>query len=622
MKNAFRRLVRPILERQVKRLVKAKKLKVVAVAGALGKSSTKLAIAEVLRQKYRVLVHPGNFNADISLPLAAFDLDIPANLLNPLAWLERFWQMERKIRGEYPYDVLVLELGTDHPGEIPHFMTYLKPHIGVVTAVAAEHMEFFHTLDAVAAEELALVGGSKKALVNVDDVAAEYLDKYAKGHKDLHGYGLGQGAEFALDVLSVDICRGAMVDVYGERALRMQDIQLALYSRQSVKSAAAAYAVGRLMGLTEGELFDGLEALKPMRGRMNPLPGVEGSLIIDDSYNSSPDSAAAALSALLHSDQGGRRVAVLGSMNEMGDLSAQYHREVGAAAAGVDLLVTIGDAAARWLAPAAVAAGLEPARVRAFASPFAAGAWLAARLKTHDTVLVKGSQNGVFAEEAAKQLLARPADAEQLVRQAPAWVARKRRQFAGLPTAPVVIPYVAQPSEVTCVPTAFYMLALAYGYLNRATAPNIDDFCAGLNWHKDHIDRGWIRPRLSASFRERGWSTVSWQLGSSAPTADTLARMAAADYIGSEREQRFFLERLAGRSLEEITGFGIPAIVSVKAGFATNQDSHVVIITHWGADVVTVLDPDGRNEQRLYDPAYVREYINATGAATVFLARD
>ena len=637
MKNAFRRLVRPILEKQVKRLIAAKKPRVVAVAGSVGKSGTKLAIAEVLRQKYRVLAHPGNFNADISLPLAVFDLDLPANLLNPVAWLARFWRMEQRIRGDYPYDVLVLELGTDHPGEIPHFMTYLRPDIGVVTAVAAEHMEYFRTMEAVAAEELALVGGSKTALVSADDVSADYLKRFARDPEKARRFGLGQTVEYSLDILSVDLARGALVDVYCRQVMKMRDIELRLYSRQSVKAAAAAYAVGCLLGLSEGELFDGLEALRPMPGRMNPLPGAEGSLIIDDSYNSSPESALAALAALSALRYSGRRIAVLGSMNELGAGSADYHREVGAAAAGLDLLVTIGDAAARWLAPAALAAGLEPARWRACASPFTAGAWLRRRLEAGDTVLVKGSQNGVFAEEAARQLLADRAAAAHLVRQSPAWSRLKLRQFAGLPAKPVEIPYVRQPSEVTCVPTAFYMLALAYGYLDKKTAPSIDDFCAGLNWSRDHIDRGWVRPKLCRSFRERGWSLVSWQLGSAAPTSaasaaptsaasaaptpDVLGRMRAAGYIGTAAEQSFYLDRLAGRDVREIAGYGIPVILSVKPGFAANKDNHVVIITGWGANTVMVLDPDGRNLCRLYDPEYVERFINPAGAATVFLAR-
>src|SRR5688500_14264520 len=100
MKALFRRAIRPMLEYQVKRLIAAKKLQVVAVGGAVGKTTTKTAIATVLGQKYRVLVHPGNFNAEIGLPLAVFQLDVPSIIINPFAWAWRLVQMERTIRGD------------------------------------------------------------------------------------------------------------------------------------------------------------------------------------------------------------------------------------------------------------------------------------------------------------------------------------------------------------------------------------------------------------------------------------------------------------------------------------------------------------------------------------------
>jgi UDP-N-acetylmuramoyl-tripeptide--D-alanyl-D-alanine ligase len=129
MKTAFRRLVARMFENQVRRLVNRYKLRVVAVAGSVGKTSTKLAVATMLRQKYRTLVHEGNFNTELGLPLSIFELDVPRHIINPFAWIVRLVQAELKIR-HYPYQVLVLELGTDHPGEMAIYFPLPSPGCG------------------------------------------------------------------------------------------------------------------------------------------------------------------------------------------------------------------------------------------------------------------------------------------------------------------------------------------------------------------------------------------------------------------------------------------------------------------------------------------------------------
>ncbi len=435
MKAMFRRLVRPLLEHQVKRLIKAKRLKVVAVAGAVGKTTTKLTIAAVLQQKYRVLVHPGNFNAEIGLPLAVFNLDVPVIIINPFAWLWRLVQMEQLIHGDYPYDVLVLELGTDKPGEIPHFMTYLRPDIGVVTAVAPEHMENFANLDAVAAEELALAAGSAQVVVNQDDVAGKYRQRHLPSHLHHHTYGLAGAPDYGFKVTSTDPTMGTLGHFVRSGHAKPHQVSVALYGDHSARAVAAAYAVGDLLDLTTAELEAGLADIKPVSGRMNPLSGLNGSILIDDTYNSSPDAAQAALTVLGATKATGRRIAVMGSMNELGQDNPRYHAEVGAACAGLDLLVTVGELANRHLGPAAIAAGLDERSWKPADSPYAAGEFLKLLLKEGDVVLIKGSQNGVFCEETVKLLLADPNDAAYLVRQSPVWQRRKAEQFADAPRA-------------------------------------------------------------------------------------------------------------------------------------------------------------------------------------------
>src|SRR6266404_6079452 len=155
MKNLFKYIVAAILGWQVKRLRRRHAMKVVAVTGSIGKTSTKLAIATVLGKRFNVRHQTGNYNHIVSVPLVFFGNRLPS-ILNPIAWLWIFIKNELKIRKSYPYGLVVLELGTDGPGQIDEFKRYLKVDVGVLTAVTAEHMQFFADLDAVAKEEAAI----------------------------------------------------------------------------------------------------------------------------------------------------------------------------------------------------------------------------------------------------------------------------------------------------------------------------------------------------------------------------------------------------------------------------------------------------------------------------------
>ncbi|HSX03061.1 MAG TPA: Mur ligase family protein [Candidatus Saccharimonadia bacterium] len=437
MKDFLRRFTARLFEFQTRRLMARRQFKVVGVSGAAGKTSTKLAIATVLEQKYRVLVQWGSFNDEIGLPLACFDLPLPGNIFNPLPWLWLLVRTELQLHRPYPYEVLVIEIGTDAPGEVPHTLTYLRPDIGVVTAVMAEHMEYFADLEAVAAEELALAAGSAVAVVNRDDVAPKYWDKYVAPHPKHYSYGLGEERDYGFILAKTDPIKGTTGRLVRQGKGGLGQLRLGLYGRHSAKMAAAAYAVGDLLGLTAAQLQAGVLAIRPAPGRMNPLRGIGGSVIIDDSYNSSPESARAALEAVATVGSVNRRFAILGSMNELGEDSQRYHEQLGraAAAASLDFLVTTGELANKYLGPAALAAGLPADKYAAATSPYAAAELMRSHLGPGDLLLVKGSQNGVFTEEAVRPLLADPADAKLLVRQAPAWQARKRRQFPDAPKA-------------------------------------------------------------------------------------------------------------------------------------------------------------------------------------------
>lgn len=429
MKAQFRRLVAAAFEYQVGRVIRRYRLKVVAVSGSVGKTSTKSHIAAILSQKYRVLVHHGNYNSEVGLPLSVFELAVPRYLFNPFAWAWLLLKSEWRLR-HYPYQVLVLELGTDHPGDMAKFFTYLEPDVGVITAVTPEHMENFPGgIGQVAAEELTIAAACKQIIANADEIAPEHRRAYINGHPKHTYYGVHLDRGYSLKLHDVAPLTGSRIDIRRDGQVIEKDVTLRLLGETAAKAALAAYIVGEQLGLTHRQLTEGLATLRPVTGRLNPLPGLSGSMIIDDTYNSSPEAALAALQLVAALQPSGRRIAVMGSMNELGADSQVYHEAVGGAAAGLDWLVTVGQTANDWLGPAAVAAGLDPTRLRTTDSPYAAGRFLQPMLGEGDVVLVKGSQNRVFTEETTRLLLANPADASQLVRQSAAWQRVKRGQF-------------------------------------------------------------------------------------------------------------------------------------------------------------------------------------------------
>lgn len=424
----FKKIVQSILENKAKRYIKKHQPQLVVVVGSVGKTSTKHAIATVLSEKLRVRAHEGNYNDTMSVPLALLGVEYPDDPHSIREWLAVFRAMNIRIREEKDVDVIVQELGTDKPGEIAHFGTYLRPDIAVVTAVSDEHMEFFGTLDVVAKEELAVAVYSKLTIVNRDDVDAKYAGLAETTSIDT--YGLSDQAEYRLSVEPANPLDGRIGKLitpeWGEMSVSLQ-----LVGDHILKAAAAAACVATKLGLTSEEVVLGLSKIRPAKGRMQILKGLHESVLIDDTYNSSPLAVKAALETL-YAVEAPQRIAILGSMNELGDTSAQSHEVVGMLCdpSKLDWVVTIGDEAAKYLVPAATNKGCQ---VKSFKTPYQAGGFVNKVLQPGAVVLAKGSQNGVFAEEALKVLIKSGEDEDLLVRQSEYWMNIKSNQFSAFP---------------------------------------------------------------------------------------------------------------------------------------------------------------------------------------------
>ncbi|MGF7228681.1 MAG: Mur ligase family protein [Candidatus Saccharibacteria bacterium] len=422
-KKIGRALICSMLESQVKRLRAKHSFKVVAVVGGVGKTSTKAAIAKTLEVSQRVRWQTGNYNDRVTVPLVLFDQVLPG-LFNLPAWLKIWRHNERIIRGDYPYDVVIVEFGIDGPGQMQEF-GYITPDVTVLTALVPEHMEYFGTLDNVASEELLALSFAHKALVNIDDTPARYLKDHTYS-----SYSLADKATFAVTKRTSKGMDGQQITVTLSKAPAFT-VTISLLGEQGAKVALAAAATAHLLGETPDNIEKGLQQVEAFSGRMRLLAGIKNSVLIDDSYNASPIAVNAALDVLYES-KASQRIAILGSMNELGDYSPEAHHEVGVHCdpKKLDMVVTIGHDAEVFLAPVATEQGCT---VHSFASPYAAGKFVKKHLQGGAVVLAKGSQNRVFAEESLKPLLAKKDDAAQLVRQSEYWLTAKRTQFSDAP---------------------------------------------------------------------------------------------------------------------------------------------------------------------------------------------
>jgi len=415
-------LVVRVLNRAVAGHIRRNKIRVIAVAGSIGKTSTTSALRGMLAQKYRVHIPQTAYNTDKSIHLELFNLQFATSLFG---WAVQTVRVLVKSFGPSKYDVLVVEIGTDHPGDLRSF-AWLQPEMCVLTAIAPEHMEFFRTIDAVAQEEMSVHEFCRQLLINRNTVDSKYVDVSLVDRVSWYGHGERFSAEHYA-IHDSQVTADFTIDGRLHEAVKLQVLGV-----HSLDALTAAAAVGAQCDLSDEQIIQGLQAFTPVAGRMQRLAGIKDSVIIDDTYNASPVANKAALD-VLGQFTAPQRIAVLGTMNEMGEYSAQAHREVGEYCDPevLQLVVTVGQEAERYLAPAAKSKGCK---VESFDSPYMAGEYVKTKAQTGAVLLFKGSQNGVFCEEAVKAVLADPADAGKLVRQSEYWMTKKRQQFQDAPS--------------------------------------------------------------------------------------------------------------------------------------------------------------------------------------------
>lgn len=356
-------------------------LRVIGITGSVGKSTTKELVAAVLRQRYRTLHTPGNLNNEQGLPLTQLGLGMH-------------------------HERAVMEMGMYGLGEIRDLCTWSRPHVGVITNIGPVHLERLGSMERIvdAKSELVEALPSKDeggvAILNWDDERVRSLAERTKAA--IFRYGLSPEADLWADEIESNGLEGIRFRFHhrqpsGRRSRRKTvetfHIKVPLLGRHSVHTALRAAAVGLVEKLSWEEIISCMQRSNNQL-RLVVVPGINGSTLIDDTYNASPASTIAALNLLrdLEPKNQGRRVAVLGDMLELGSYTNEGHSLVARRAADVvDVLFTVGELGAE-IANEALSVGLRQDQVHTIDHFEKAIHQLRNAIQTDDLVLVKGSR--------------------------------------------------------------------------------------------------------------------------------------------------------------------------------------------------------------------------------------
>ena len=341
-------------------------VKVVGITGSVGKTTTKEMIACVLSEKYNVLKTKGNFNNEIGLPLTVFNLD-------------------------ESYDMLILEMGMNHFGEIKNLSKIARPDIAVITNIGVSHIENLGSREGILKAKSEIFEYMEKgsyAFINGDD---DMLKTARNDKVNISFFGqTNVNGCFCTEVQNKGL-NGTDCKIYV--ADRVLDAHIPSPGEHMVYNALAAAAVGEALGLTDTEIISGLKNYTP-QDRRQRIINLENIDVIDDCYNASPTSVMAAIDVLCYA--GGRKVAILGDMLELGKNSAEFHRQVGVYAAeqNIDLIITVGPLSKNTYKGAVQSA--KTSEVLWFESQDEMLSNLKSHLKASDAVLVKASRGMHF----------------------------------------------------------------------------------------------------------------------------------------------------------------------------------------------------------------------------------
>ena len=426
MKDLIKPLIISILIWEAKLILAKHKPFIIGVTGNLGKTSTKDAIYAVMKQHFYTRRSEKSMNSEFGVPLTI--LGEKSGWGNPLKWMVIIvrgvfviWQKS------YPTH-LVLEIGADRPGDIKSIASWVKPDITVVTQFGQVpvHIEFFPNRDAVVEEKGRLVEALKENglfIYNADDHDAKKLLEKTKARK------VSIGIHEHADVKATNVkLYGTTIE--GTEADVMADgksnhlVLPEVVGKSPVYCALPALAVARELKISLEVACASLRDADKPKGRMRLLRGMNGSIIIDDTYNASPKATEHGLKTLSEIETTGRKIAVLGDMLELGSHTRDEHYKIGMEASkSCHKLYTVG-IRARVIAEGALDGKMLDDNIMQCDTSIDAGKELVQVIGPHDVIYMKGSQ-GIRMERAVKMILAETHDYRAvLVRQESDWLSR------------------------------------------------------------------------------------------------------------------------------------------------------------------------------------------------------
>ncbi|MFA6146241.1 MAG: UDP-N-acetylmuramoyl-tripeptide--D-alanyl-D-alanine ligase [Patescibacteria group bacterium] len=418
----MRKFIQTLLKFFAKQAIIKYKPLIIGITGSVGKSSTKEAIYQVLKKYFVCRRNFKNYNNEIGVPLTILGQDAPGK--NLISWFKVFFNSLGIIifpQKSYP-KILILEMAADHPNDIKYLTKIAPCNIGVVTAIGPSHLEFFKSIENVVREKQEIVNHLPPtgwAILNYDDERVVLMKN--KTEAKILTYGLSEKA----DVKAVEIILDQEWenDKYKIKGLRFKVNYTGsivpvflpnIIARSQVYSVLSAIAVGIVLDLNLIEISESLSNLSPLPGRMKLIKGINDSLIIDDTYNSSPIAAQSALETLaeIKKQPDAKKWAVLGDMLELGAASRNEHLNLGknVAKTGIDYLVVIGKEV-NAVVEAAQEAGLDKDKIKIYQDSISAGESISQEIKEGDIVLIKGSR-GIHMEEVVKRVVVKINDIE------------------------------------------------------------------------------------------------------------------------------------------------------------------------------------------------------------------
>lgn len=430
MKNFLKNLIIKILQAEARLVLEKYRPKVVAITGSVGKTSTKEAIFAVLSKQAFVRKSEGRFDGSIGLPLCILGCGSGGN--NPFIWIYNILKGLSLLLVNQVYPKwIVLEVAVRKPKDMDRIAYWLKSDMVIITRIGSvpPHVEFFKSTEDLVAEKAKLMRTLSKdgvLILNADDSHVLALKERSKNRVITFGFNTESNLVVSNPQILYDqntskqsIPQGIVFRVDADGSSFPVMIEGA-FGANHIYAAMSALAVAHAAGFNMIRAAEALRKYDLPAGRMRLLSGIKETLIIDDSYNSSPLACEGAIKILDEIKVSGQKIAVLGDMLELGRHTDEAHKEIGKLVAKVaDILVTVGMRAVNF-AEGAMNSGMSEEKIYQFEDSRAAGKFLESIIKKGNLILIKGSQ-ATEMEHAVEEIMENPElKTELLVRQDPA----------------------------------------------------------------------------------------------------------------------------------------------------------------------------------------------------------